>query len=447
MNELILRHLTANANRHVADLQTFIRIPSVASQNRGVRKCASWLVDFMRGAGIEPRVDENANYPVLLAEVRGASDRSLLIYLHYDVQPADEPEWRHDPWSAAIVDGRMYGRGTVDNKGPVAAAIEAVRAYLECGIRLPVTVKFLIEGEEEVGSPSLRPVLERHHDFLSCDALVNYDDNVWFDGRPRVVCGIKGSVGVRLEARTKREFHSMMAPLVTNAALRLTWALNTLVDPDGRIKIRGFYDAVIPPTAKEMEALADLRWTGEETLAAAGQTTFVGGRTGTEALTEWLLRPSVNLNGITGGYVAPARKGVVPNFAAAELRVGTVPNQTPQRVIELFRAHLAAEGFGDIDVSLKGGNPWARTPIDSEIAVALGNSLRDAFGRGLAYQPTFAGSGPEGVFQELFPHMQQAYSGFGPTDDNLHAPNEYIVVDDYLRGIESIARLFDGYAG
>lgn len=447
MNEHVLQHLGANAHRHVEDLRTLLRMPSVAAQNRGVRECAAWLADFMRQAGMPPMVEEQANFPVLMAEIPGVSSRSLLIYLHYDVQPADEPEWQHDPWGAEMVDGRIYGRGTVDNKGPVMAALEAVRAYLELGLKPPVTVKFLIEGEEEVGSPSLRPVLERYRDFLSCDALVNYDDNVWFDGRPRVVCGIKGAVGLRLEVRRPREFHSMMSPLVINAAWRLAWALNSLVSPDGQVRIRGFYDDVLPPQARDIEALVNMRWSGEETLRASGQTAFVGGKSGLEALKAFILEPSINLNGISGGYVAPARKGVVPHFAAAELRFGTVPNQTPDRIYRLVRQHLDAEGFGDVEVTLKGRNPWARTPIDSEVAQALARSLAAAFGREVVFQPSYAGSGPEGVFQELFPQMQQAYSGFGPVEDNLHAPNEYIVADDYVRGIESIARLFHEYPG
>ena len=446
MDQRILDYLHATKDRSVADLQTLVRMPAVAAQDRGVRECAAWLIEFMQEIGITPQVVEEANYPVILAEVPGESSKSLLVYLHYDVQPADEPEWRHDPFGAEIVDGKMYGRGTVDDKGPVMAVLEAVRAYLECGLKPPVTVKFLIEGEEEVGSPSLKPVLNDYQDFLRSDGLVNYDDNVWFDGRPRVVCGIKGTAKFRLEVKTKREFHAMMSPLVINAAWCLIYALNSLVAPDGHILIPDFYDDVVPPQAKDIEVLKGLNWDGKETLEASGQTEFVGGRTGLDAASALILEPTCNLLGITGGYVAPNTKGVVPNFAAAELRFGTVPNQNPATIAEKVRRHLDAQGFEDVDVTLMGGNPWARTPVDSPLALALAKSLDIAFGRGVAIQPSFPGSGPEGIFQELFPDMQQAYSGFGPTEDNLHAPNEYIVVDDYLRGIEATARLFAEFA-
>jgi acetylornithine deacetylase/succinyl-diaminopimelate desuccinylase-like protein len=340
----------------------------------------------------------------------------------------------------------MFGRGTVDDKGPVMAVLEAVRAYLECGLRPPVTVKFLIEGEEEVGSPSLRPVLEAYHDFLYCDATVNFDDNVWFDGRPRVIGGLKGSCALRLEARLDREFHAMNSPLLAGAAWRVVWALNSLVAPDGRILVRDFFDDVVPPSEDDIELLKGLNWDGEAILRESGEKAFLGGRSPLEALTAFILEPTINLGGLTGGYVQPAKKGVVPAFAAAEMRVGLVPNQTPERVYEKVKQHLEAEGFGDVEVKLLGGNPWARAPMKGEIIQALARSLDAAFGRGIAYQPSYAGSGPEGVFQELFPKMQHAYSGFGPVEDRLHAPNEYIVVDDYIRGIEATARLYTEYA-
>lgn len=455
MDEHILEQLSRAADRNIEELRAFLRLPSVASQRHGVRECARWLADYMARIGIPPLIAGPAEFPVIMGEVRGRTGRSMLIYCHYDVQPADEPEWRHPPFAAEIEDGRLYGRGTVDDKGALIASLQAVRAYLECGTPPPITVKFLFEGEEEIGSPSLPPVLRQHHAFLDCDALVNLGDNSWPDGRPRVVCGIKGICLLRLEARTRREFHEMMAPLVANPLLRIVGALATLAAADGRIVIPGFFDDVLPPTARDMEVLADLRWTGRELLAASGQAAFVGGQEPLDALRAWILEPSFNLQGLTGGYVAPQDKGVVPNFAAAEVRFGLVPKQTPERVFQLVRDHLAASGFGDIDVQLVARNPWARTvlartgqgsPVDSEIVQTLVRALDRAFGRGVAIQHSFAGSGPEGVFQEMFPNMAHAYACFGPTEDNLHAPNEYVVIADQLTSIEAVARIYDEYA-
>ncbi len=446
MNPTIQSYLKDHADEHVRDLQALLRFPSIAARTDDIWRCATWLADFMAGFGAPPELIADGGNPVLLAEMPGQSPKTLLIYLHYDVQPADEPDWLSDPFGGEVRDGRIYGRGAVDNKGPVMAVLEALRAYHACGMQPPVTVRFLCEGEEEISSPTLPGILGRYHDRIASDALVNFDDNVWVDGRPRVVCGIKGIAKIRLEVRTRREFHAMMSPLIENAAWRLVWALNTLVAPDGRILIRDFYDEVVPPQPRDVALLADLGWSGDELLAASGRTAFVGGVSGTEVLTRLYLEPTINLGGISGGYVLPEQKGVVPAFAAAEMRVGTVPNQMPERVLALIRAHLDAAGFGDVQASLISRNPWARTPVDSPIAQALRKSLAGAFERDVVLFPTYPGSGPEGVFQELFPNMQQAYSGFGPTEDNLHAPNEYIVIDDYLRGIETVVRLLEEYA-
>ncbi|NLE77629.1 MAG: M20/M25/M40 family metallo-hydrolase [Chloroflexi bacterium] len=446
MDERVLAHLRAHAGRHIEELQALVQIPSVVGQQEGVQACAAWLADALRAMGAAPVIVEEMEYPVVMGQVQGQSDRSLLVYCHYDVQPAGEPEWRFGPFSATIHDGRMYGRGTVDDKGALIATMQAARAYLECGLRPPVTVKFLFEGEEEMSSPSLRDVLVRRRAFLESDALGNFGDNVWEDGRPRVVCGLKGLCLLRLETHNRREFHARYSPLVEGAAWRLAWAINSLQGRDGRIRVRGFYDDVVPPQPADIQALVDLGWDPQQVLQQSGQSAFPGGKTDLEALVAYMLEPTVNLQGVSGGYLSPQPKGVVPASAAAELRFGLVPNQTPERVCQLVRAHLDAEGFDDVQVTLLGRNPWARTPLNSPFVQAMARSLRAAFGREVAFQPAYTGSGPEGLFQELFPTMEHAYTGFGPTEDNLHAPNEYIVLDDYLRGIEAVARLYSEHA-
>lgn len=447
MDSRILNYLERNRETFITDLQEIIRIPSIASQNTGMEECVAWLEQFMTRIGIQPIIERDVNFPVFLAEVEGESPFSVLVYGHYDVQPVTGETWEHPPFGAVIADGRMYGRGTVDDKGQILAPLEAVRAYLECGKKPPVTVKFLLEGEEEVGSPSLQPVLEKYKDFLDCDALINYDDSVWFDGRPRVVCGLKGGLYLKFHARTNREFHGMMSSIMPGAIWRLVWALSSMMDKDGRILIDGFEDDVIPPNEKELRAVEDLNWDATPLLKEAGLSSFLGGRNSTEAVKAFVFNTGIGLNGIAGGYVYPERKGVVPSYATAEMRISLVPNQTAEGVYQKVRKHFDDHGFQDIEIEcMRAGNPWARTPIDSPIALAMAKSLEEAFNSPVAFQPSYAGSGPEGLFQRLFPDMEQAYSGFGPTESRIHAPNEYIVIDDYLRGIESVARLLNHYA-
>ena len=442
----ILENLARNRERHVCDLQAFIQKPSIAAQNRGVEECVEWLVQFMRSIGVETTVDTEGGHPVILAKIEGDSPRTLLIYGHYDVQPVDESKWDYAPFGGQVADGKLFGRGAVDNKGPVMAVLEALRSWVDQGRRPPVTVKLLFEGEEEIGSPSLPAVLERHREWLRSDGLVNFDDCVWPDGRPRVVCGIKGLCMLRLTCHAKREFHAMMAPLLVNPLWRLVHALNAIASPDGTVRIPGFYDDVLPPGPADLEALESLQWTGEDLLHDSGQETFLGDRRGADALRFWLLEPNCHLQGIEGGYLPPDRKGVIPTSAVAEIRFGTVPNQTPEGVLERVRQHLSSTGYEEIEVEMFAHAPWARTPLDGRLASALQRSLEAAFNRPTARQPSYGGSGPEGVFQQLFPEMEQAYSGFGPPENVIHSPNEYILVKDYEAGIEAVARLLMEYA-
>jgi acetylornithine deacetylase/succinyl-diaminopimelate desuccinylase-like protein len=446
MNSQVLDFFQQRRTEIIEDLRTLLRQPSVATQDLGMAECADLLCAQMRAFGMEPQRLPTAGYPVIYSHIAGASDLTLLIYGHYDVQPVVGEVWQFDPWSATVDDGRIYARGAVDDKGAVMAALQGVRAYLAAGLQPPVSVIFLIEGEEEIGSPNLAPFLRAHQADLQANALINFDDNVWPDGRPRVVTGVKGGARVRIEARRPREFHGMMAPLVENALWRLTYALGTLRDPDGRILIDNFYDDVRAPTPVELDALRKLPWDGQEILRVSGQADFVGGRRGLDALTWLYMTPTCNITGLEGGYVQPMRKSVVPAFGAAEIDFRTVPNQRGTRIAELLRAHLDRRGFDDLHVELMSELDWFRCAPDSPAAAALGEAIRGAFGVEPARQPTYPGSGPEPLFAQILGIDEQAYSGFGPTDDRLHAPNEYIRVDDYLHGAECVARLLQAYA-
>ena len=447
MDIQVLEYLKANQETFIKDLQELVRIPTIASQNIGMEETVEWMDKFLRKIGIDPIIERDVNFPVFLIEVEGESPHSVLVYGHYDVQPVQEDLWDFPPFGADIVDGRMYGRGVVDDKAQIMAPLEAVRAYLECGKKPPLTVKFLLEGEEEVGSPSLKPILEKYKDFLNCDGLINYDDSVWFDGRPRVVCGLKGGLSLKLTARTKREYHGMMFSMMPGAIWRLVWALSSMVDKDGKVLIKDYYDDIVPPTGKELRAVEDLNWDASQLLEEAGIKEFLGGKNTLQAVQSFVFDSVMGLGGIAGGYVYPEKKGVVPSNATAEMRIGLVPDQTAESVFAKVRKHLDENGFDDIELEhARTGNPWARTPIDSPLALAMAKTLEEAFGRSVAFQPSYAGSGPEGLFQQLFPNMEQAYSGFGPPESRIHAPNEYINVDDYLCGIESVVRLLDEYA-
>jgi acetylornithine deacetylase/succinyl-diaminopimelate desuccinylase-like protein len=441
---MIIDYLRATQERQIADLRHLMQQPSVAIQNLGMAECADLLCRQMSALGMAPQLLPTAGFPVVYCHLPGVSEYTLLIYGHYDVQPVDNL-WSVDPWGAVMEGGRIYGRGAVDDKGAVMAAMQGVAAYLAGGTSLPVSVIFLIEGEEEIGSPSLATFLQEHRDLLRADALINFDDNVWPDGRPRVVSGVKGSVSVRIEARRPREFHGMMAPLIENALWRLQAALATLRTPDGAITIDDFYDDVRPHTQAELGAMETLPWDGKGLLRESGQTQFVGGVSGKDALLRLYLTPSCNLTGLEGGYVRPMRKSVTPHFGAAEINFRTVPNQSGERIAQLLRSHLDRRGFDDLSVELMSEMDWFRCSPDSPAALALGAAIRRSFGVEPARQPTYPGSGPEPLFARILGIQEQAYSGFGPTEDRLHAPDEYIRVEDYLTGAKCVALLLEEY--
>lgn len=445
MTQVILDYLRKQTDKLIEDLQTLLRQPSVATQNLGMDDCATLLCQQMSSLGLPAELLATDGFPFVYSRLAGTSEHTLLIYGHYDVQPVNEALWDHDPFGATIADGRIYARGAVDDKGPVMAVLQGIGAYLATGTPLPVTVILAIEGEEEIGSPNLAPFMERYRARLQADALVNFDDNVWPDGRPRVVSGVKGSARIRLEARRPREFHGMMAPLVENALWRLQAALGTMCTPDGRITIDNFYDDVRAPTPAEQDALDQLPWDGKDILRLSGQERFIGGVTGSEALVQLYLQPSCSLTGLEGGYVRPMRKSVVPHFGAAELDFRTVPDQRGERIAQQIRSHLDRRGFDDVHVELLSEMDWFRCSPESPIAGALSKAIRQAFGVEPARQPTYPGCGPEPLFAQILGIQDQAYSGFGPTEDRLHAPNEYIRIEDYLRGVECVVHLLREY--
>ncbi|GAB4564620.1 MAG: M20/M25/M40 family metallo-hydrolase [Anaerolineae bacterium] len=429
----------------IADLRRLLRQPSISAQDYGIRECAGLVAEMLEEWGIAAQIHETARHPVVTGELEGRGDKTMLIYGHYDVQPPDPLElWEHDPFGAEVVDGRIYARGAVDDKGNMLAAIEAVRGLKELG-QLPCRFKFIIEGEEEISSPSLYPFVAEHRDLLEADALAGFDGNVTPSGRPEVMLGMKGICYVEMSAEVGRDQHSSKAPLVPNPAWRLIWALNSLKGPDEQIKVPGFYDDVVPPTEQELAALEQMEWNEEALRQAWGVERFLSGRTGQDARVALLFEPTCTVCGFEAGYTGPGAKTVLPGKARCKVDFRLVPRQDPHDIFRKVRAHLDAQGFSDVDLRLIGALKASKTPLDAPVAQALIAALRDVFGVQPSVKPLVEGSGPGYIFEELL-QIPQVYSGFGPTEDRLHSPNEYITVEGYLRGIEACMRFYAVWA-
>lgn len=431
--------------QYVEDLRAFLRQPSVAAQNLGMQACAELLAGHLREIGCdEVRILPTPGFPVVCAEVKGESDRSVLVYGHYDVQPPEPLEaWPHPPWSAHLENGRIYARGAVDDKGNLYCAVKAVESYLRAGLRPPVSVKFWIEGEEEVGSPNLAPFAREHYDWLKCDGMILQDGGEASDGRTEFNLGMKGMLYLEFAVKKNpRDLHSGKAPVVENAAWRLIWALSSMKGPDDRVLVEGFYDNIQPVTELEMDCIRENAVDDQVLIDEFGGAPLKQGLTGPELFKTLYFEPTMTVCGIESGYNGPGQKTVLPAAARAKMDIRLVPGQEPKDILAKVKRHLVAHGFGDIEVRTLGGDglPAARTAIDAPVAQALLKAVTEEWnGRRPIIKPSVEGSGPGSVFSDVL-QIPWALTRYGPKEALMHAPGEYTEVAGYHRGIRTVIK-------
>lgn len=449
--EEIFRYIDAHSDEFIQDLQRLCRQPSISAQGVGLGECAALLVEQMREKGIPAHTEPvPGGPPLVVAEIPGESPHTLLLYNHYDVQPTDPlDEWDSDPFGAEIRDGRLYARGAQDTKGNIMARVAAVQAWLRVRGRLPVGVKFLIEGEEEIGSPHLGDALrERPH-------LAKADACIWESGSkdhreiPNIYLGVKGICYVELEAEgARRDLHSSSGAIIPNPAWRLVWALGTLKGPDEIVRIPGFYDDVVPPTPAELaqvERIAAQR-DDEAIRRDLGIPAFINGLTGVELLGRNLYQPTCTVCGFSAGYQGPGSKTVLPRRASVKIDFRLVPNQRAEDILEKLRAHLQAEGFGDLTVRSYGlEEPW-KTPFDSPIAEVVAETAEEVYCVAPLVLPTMAATGPMYVVCGQF-GTPAVGTGVGHWGANTHGPNENVRLGDYIQGIKHMALIMERFAG
>jgi acetylornithine deacetylase/succinyl-diaminopimelate desuccinylase-like protein len=439
------RYVEEHVQESLQELALLCRQPSVSAQGLGMHACAGMLAELVRSHGIATQVVETAGYPVVLGEYR-AGDQALLLYNHYDVQPPDPLAlWDTPPFEPGQREGKLFGRGAVDDKGHIIsrlAAFDAVRAVYG---DLPYRVIFLIEGEEEIGSPSLDGFLRTHRDRLAADACVWEDGEVDYEGRFLMYLGLRGIVDVELRVRTlKEDVHSGMYSYLPNAAWRLVWALSTLKDQQERILLPGFYDEVLPPTARQRELLAALPSQEEHEKSHHGVTHFAGNLIG-QALKEAVFLPTCTINGLWSGYQGDGSKTIVPAEAGCKLDFRLVPDQDPEEVVRQLRTHLDAHGFEDIDVLAHPGlRAGVVDPDEPVVRLAL-ETARAVYGKEAVVIPLDGGSGPYALFLEHL-HAPIIAAGVNYPGSLAHAPNEHIRITDWLLGTKHMAHIFAGFS-
>jgi len=375
---------------------------------------------------------------VLLAHL-GSGERTVLVYDHYDVQPVDPVSlWKKDPFVPALENGLLYARGVADNKGDLVARLAAFEVYRDHFGELPVRLKLLIEGEEEVGSPSFPGVVERYADKLGADGCIWEGAGVNHAGAPELVFGAKGLAYLELVCSgLNDDQHSSVAVYAPSPVWRLVEALATLRDVDGRVLVDGFYEDVLAPTPEDLTALETLPFDEEAEKQRLGISEFVGGASGLELLTRAHFEPTCNIAGIHAGFTVPGgSKTVLPKQALAKLDLRLVPEQVPEDIVAKIRAHLKAHDFGDISVTTLGLEHPARSPMDSLIGRAATIACEPVYDLPPAVSPLMIATGPMHPIAHFLGIPTVSPAGVCRPDSKIHAPNENVAVTDFLDTIE-----------
>ena len=432
-------HIRANADLYVGWLQDACSIPSLAGQPDGLVEMASWLErKFDELGAATQRLTVDGAPDAFLAEL-GAGPRSVLIYDHYDVQPVDPIDlWHSKPFEPDIRDGVLFARGAADNKGDLVARLAALHAYEQIHGSLPVRVKFFVEGEEETGSPSFEQMVSRYGDKLASDGCIWEGNGLDHEGRPDIVFGAKGLAYVELDYRGLTEDqHSSLAVIAPSPVWRMLEALSTLRSSDGKVLIDGFYDDVRAPTEEDEAMLAQLPFEEEAERRRLGIDSFVGGATGLDLLRRYFFEPTCNIAGIVSGFTIPgASKTVLPKEIMVKIDMRLVPDQDPGDIVRKLRVHLDSRGFQDIEIKEFSQEHPVRSPSSSLIGQAALDAAREVFSDDLAVSPMMIGTGPMYPIASTLGIPTVSPAGVCRPDSNIHAPNENVRVDDFLRIIE-----------
>ena len=450
-----LTYIQERRDAFVEELKTFCRIPSVSTKSEhkpDMQKAAEWLADTMRAIGLDHvQIMPTGGHPVVYADWLHASGKpTALIYGHYDVQPAEPLDlWITGPFDPTVRDGDLYARGAVDDKGQVFMHLKALEAHLKTGGALPVNVKLLIEGEEEIGSPNLDPFIAKNQDLLQADVVVISDTAMIAKGAPGITHGLRGLVYFQIDVEgTKSDLHSgSFGGAVINPAFALAQILSRLKDGNGRITIPGFYDDVRKLPSEERRALARLPFSEKRFQKEIGAPVLFGEK-GFTTLERLWARPTLEVNGLYSGFIGEGAKTVLPGRAMAKVSMRLVPNQNPAKIARLFTQcikRLCPKTVRLKITEISGrGMPWLG-PTDHPAMQAMAQAIQKGFGK----KPVFTRTGGTIPIVATFTRLLKAPSllmGIGLPDENAHAPNEKLDLDNLHHGMLSAAYLWNELA-
>ena len=448
MRQEVVRYIDENANKFIEELCRLCRQPSVSAQNQGMSECAALVKQMLEAVGFQTKLYPlKDGPPVVYGELKSqSSNKTLVLYNHYDVQPPEPLElWKHPPFSATIEDGKIYARGASDNKSNIVSRLKAIEAFLKTTGDVPCHIKFVIEGEEETGSPHFGQFIHEQKSLLNGDGAIWEFGGLDYDDVPAITLGLKGMLYVEFFVRSlAKDSHSARAAVVDNPAWRLVRALSTIRNENGKILIKGWYDDVRPFTKEELQALRQ-EPSHEERLKEELQIKhFLNKMKGLELKKAAAGSPTANIAGFYSGYTGPGHKTVLPSYAMAKMDFRLVPDQKPKKLANLLRKHLKAKGFSDIELKIQSENPAARTRLTAPIVQIAKDTAREIFQKEPILHVSSAGSGPMHLFTKVL-KLPTVAVGCNHAYSNAHAPNENQRIDVFIAGTKWIAAIMEQF--
>ncbi len=439
-------YIDHNKDRFLQELQQFLRFPSVSGDagfKEDVVKCAAWLTEHLKSIGLEARLIPTKGHPIVWARGKGQSAKKLIVYGHYDVQPADPvSQWHTPPFEPVIRDGFIYGRGTTDDKGQLFAHIKGVESLLKTSGNLPCEVLFLLEGEEESGGNSLEEYIKAEKANLATDAIVLSDTDMYNESTPALTYGLRGMITLEMKVKTAdRPVHSgSFGGAIGNAATALSRIISECIGSGGQVQIPGFYDGVRPLADWERDNIHRLGFNNKLIADIGAKKTF--GEPGFPTLERIWARPTFEINGISGGYEGEGMKTIIPSSASAKISIRLVPDQDPQVIAGLVTRHLKSvcPEYAQLEVEGYSASRPILFDIDDPIMKAGCKALQHGFGAEPVY---IRGGGSIPVVNTLWKELGKPVilMGFGLDSDGAHSTNERFKIDNFIKGAKTSAYL------
>ncbi len=440
----------------IKDLLDLIKIPSVSARKQNLIECAKTIMKIMEKSGIKSELlylfDENGKIldvpPLVYGEIHSKKNpdgKTILFYNHYDVQPEDPIElWEYPPFEGVIKDNYIFGRGSSDDKGELITRINAVESFLRETGDVPCNIKFIIEGEEEIGSRHIEQYLSKFREKLRCDGIIWEFGYIDEKDRPIISLGMKGLLYVELIAHgPSRDVHSSLAVLIENPAWKLIKLLDTLQNKKGEIMIKNWYDDINEFSQEEMNAISDEYFNEESFKKEYGITKFIDNKKGIDVKKALVGSPSCNIAGLISGYIGEGAKTIIPSTAVAKIDFRLVPNMDPQKQFQLLKKHIYENGYGDdIELKMIHGEAAARTPLNDPFVKIVEDSVKEIYDDKIIKTISSPGTGPMYAFNNIL-NAPSVSIGSTHVFSKIHSPNEYARIDLLIKTTRSIKRIME----